>query len=83
MRVRSALGYCTAASVAMTAISLAFTALTLLVKWNRALSTQIRGSLLVMSMYGLFTALLLCLRMSTAFKAFRATTALHEEVIAV
>jgi hypothetical protein len=81
--VLKALGYCTAASVGVTFLSLAFTAVMLQAKWTRALDSEIRGSLLVMSMYALFAALLLCLRVATTFKAFKATTALAEEVITV
>jgi len=83
------LGYCTGASVLATAMGIFFTTITLMPKWKRALADDdttesgVRGSLLVMSMYGFFAAVLLCLRLSTTLKARRASTALREEVLAV
>lgn len=81
--ILKSLGYCTAMSAGATCVSLVFTALTLLIKWRRALSNEIRGSLLVMSLYGIVAVVLLCLRISTTHKAFRATTALTEEITIV
>jgi hypothetical protein len=77
------LGCCSAMSVAATCISLAFTAVMLLVKWRRQLKSEISSSLLVMSLYALVAVILLFLRMSTTMKAFRGATALKEEVIIV
>ncbi len=70
-------------SVTATCGGLALTALTLLVKWRRALTVGIKGSLLVMSLYALLTVVLLALRATTAIKAARATNALMEEIIIV
>lgn len=81
--ILKALARCNSCSVLATCLSLATTTLILLVKWQRALRNEIRGSLLVMSLYGILLLLLLCLRASTTFKAFRATAALQEEVILV
>ena len=89
LQSKSALGYCTGASVLATAMGIFFTTITLMPKWKRALADDdttesgVRGSLLVMSMYGFFAAVLLCLRLSTTLKARRASTALREEVLAV
>mmetsp|Transcript_26687 Transcript_26687/g.54650 ORF Transcript_26687/g.54650 Transcript_26687/m.54650 type:complete len:228 (-) Transcript_26687:284-967(-) len=81
--ILKSLGYCTAVSATATCVSLALTAVSLLLKWRRALSNEIRGSLLVMSLYGIAAVVLLCLRVSTAHKAFRAATALREEIVVV
>lgn len=77
------MGCCSAMSVSFTCISLAGTAVMLLIKWKRQLKDEIRSSLLVMSLYAFIAFILLCLRISTTLKAFRAATALKEEVITV
>mmetsp|Transcript_28696 Transcript_28696/g.33886 ORF Transcript_28696/g.33886 Transcript_28696/m.33886 type:complete len:230 (+) Transcript_28696:73-762(+) len=77
------LGCCSAMSVTATCISIAFSSIMLLVKWRRQLKSEIQSSLLVMSLYAFLSVVLLFLRISTTLKAFRATTALKEEVITV